>query len=202
MDSTALVISLLVPSLSPSPHLQSLPSFLFPPSIFAVTLSPPFHLMCFMVYPLSQFSSFPLIFSHFLFSISLSFTHLSSISLLQQSFLPFLFHLHWSLFPHLPPFPFHSIIIPSFFTPFTFTLNNNYLTTLPSGIFSDQHSLTSLFISSSFHPHKPSRHYPISLHSNSLSSLPSGVFEGLDNLPYLSFHFSLLLSLIFIFICS
>ena len=49
--------------------------FLLPPSTLIPTLSPPFHLMCFMVYPLSTlFTS-----SHFLFFISLFFIP-SSIS--------------------------------------------------------------------------------------------------------------------------
>ena len=59
--------------------------------------------------------------------------------------------------------PFHSIIIPSFFTPFTFYLDSIRINTLPSGFFSDLHSLSTLFISSSFHPHKPSHHSPFPL---------------------------------------
>ena len=48
----------------------NLSSFLFPPSTLAGTLSPPFHLVCFMVYPLSQLSSFPLISSFPFHSLS------------------------------------------------------------------------------------------------------------------------------------
>ena len=54
------------PSLPQSPHLQSLPSFLFHPSTLVITLSPPFHLMYLMAFPLSRISSFPL----FFFSLS------------------------------------------------------------------------------------------------------------------------------------
>ena len=92
MDSTTFVISL-ISSLPPSPHLQSLPSFLLPPSTLVLSLSPPFHLMCFMVYPLSQFSSFPLISSfpfHSLSSLS------SSISSIQQSSLPPIWCFQWT----------------------------------------------------------------------------------------------------------
>ena len=48
----------------------NLPSFLLLPSTLVLTLSPPFHLMCFMVYPLSQLSPFPLISSFSFHSLS------------------------------------------------------------------------------------------------------------------------------------
>ena len=80
MDSTTFV-------LSHFPHflhhlILNFSSFLFPQSTLLKTLSPPFHLMCLMVYPLSHLSSFSLIsLVPFPFLSTLSF----SISLFQQT---------------------------------------------------------------------------------------------------------------------
>ena len=108
MDSTAFVFSLLFPFFPPSPHLQSLPSFLLPPSTLFLTLSPPFHLMCFMVYPLSTLfiSSILLIpfshLTHFFIITAFPFFHLPSslVSLPSLSSISFPFHYH-PLFLHL-----------------------------------------------------------------------------------------------------
>ena len=134
MDSTTFVISLLFLSLPQSPHLQYLPSSFLPPSTLVLTLSPPFHLMCLMVYPLSlnslHFFSFPLF--HFtLFHPSLSlhifippvFTPFPLPSLLvslpSNTSIPFPFHCH-PLFLH--PFHIQSQRQPSDHTSFWYLL--------------------------------------------------------------------------------
>ena len=95
MDSTTFVISHFSLFLHHLIFNLSL-HFLFPPSTLVTTLSLPFHLVCLMVYPLSQLSSF-----HFPFSISFSFINLCIyLPSFQLSFLPSIFRFHWSLFPH------------------------------------------------------------------------------------------------------
>ena len=146
MDSTTSIFSLSSPSLPPSLHIQSPHSFILPPLTFVLTLSLPFHLICLVICPLFH------LFLRFRF-LSL-FRHCVPLVLNYNS----IYYLSPSIFAGLSSLTSLSIPLSSSLSSSLsrFALNNNHLTTLPSGIFSDLHSLSSLFISSSFHPHKPS----------------------------------------------